>query len=135
LAFDLSVNAIEPLLRTLGAVAVRLDIRLQLRNPIFGRAQLMRHPLCRLQRVSAIFLGYVSGFVEQLQDRSARSVELISLARCGTFARTPKCNGVGLFVEAGKLTMHHKLSLWIHGDLTAAEAVGRSQTKRQASFV
>src|ERR1700722_5622490 len=120
LAFNLSINAIEPLLRALGAVAVRLDVRFQLGNAFLGCTQLMREPLCSLQRMSAIFLGNISGFVELLQDRLARSVELISFARCGTFSRTPECNGVGLVAVAGKLTMHHKPPLWTRAILPLA---------------
>jgi hypothetical protein len=120
LAFNLSMNAIEPLLRALGAAAVRLNVRFQLGNAILGCTQLMREPLCSLQRMSAIFLGNISGFVELLQDRLARSVELISFARCGTFSRTPECNGVGLVAVAGKLTMHHKPPLWTRAILPLA---------------
>jgi hypothetical protein len=135
LAFNLSMNAIEPLLRALGAVAVRLDVHFQLGNAILGCTQLMREPLCSLQRMSAIFLGNISGFVEQLQDRLARSVELISFARCGTFSRTPECNGVGLVAVAGKLTMHHKPPPVDTRDLTVGEATGRSYRRHQLFFV
>ena len=95
----------------------------------------MREPLCSLQRMSAIFLGNISGFVELLQDRLARSVELISFARCGTLSRTPECNGVGLVAVAGKLTMHHKPPPVDTRDLTVGEATGRSYRRHQLFFV
>jgi hypothetical protein len=111
LAFNLSINAMEPLLRALGPVAISFDLCFQLRNPILGGAQLMRKPLRRLQRMFAIFFGNVSGLVEQLQYRLPRLVELISFAGCGTFARTPERNDVGLVLVASKLTMHHRALL------------------------
>ena len=72
----------EPLLSPLGALLMSGDLRFQLRNPIFSRAQLMREPLRRFQCVSAVFFGNTGRSVEHLQDRLACFVELIGSVRC-----------------------------------------------------
>jgi hypothetical protein len=77
---NLRVNAMEPLLGTLGSFLISGNLRFQLRNPIFGCAQLVRKPLRRLQRVSAVFFRNAGRFVQQLQDCLARFVELIGIA-------------------------------------------------------
>ena len=72
----------EPLLGALGPVLISSDLCFQLRNPIFGRPQLMRKLLRRLQRVSAVFFRNASRSVQHLQDRLACFVELIGAVRC-----------------------------------------------------
>src|SRR5262245_16095025 len=97
----------EPLLGPVSPFLISSDLRLQLRNPIFGCAQLMRELLRRLQRVPAVFFCNASRFVEQLQDRLARFVELIGIARCSTCGSPRERNDVRLVVVATNCTMHH----------------------------
>ena len=71
--FDLRM---EPLLRSLGSLLIGRDLCLQLRDPIFGRTQLIRELLRHVYTMSAVFLGNISSFVQKLKDRLTGSVEL-----------------------------------------------------------
>jgi hypothetical protein len=105
--FNLSVDAMEPSLSPLGSFLISSDLRFQLRNPIFGRAQLMREALRRLQRVSAVFFRNTGRSVEHLQDRLACFVELIGAVRCrGSFSPL-EWDHIRLGVVTPNLTMHH----------------------------
>jgi hypothetical protein len=105
--FNLRVYAMEPLLRTLGSFLISGNLRFQLRNPIFGCAQLMRELLRRLQSVSTVLFRNAGRFVQQLQDRLARFVELIGIARCGAFGSAREWNDIRHAVVTTNLTMHH----------------------------
>ena len=72
---NLSVDAMEPLLCALGLLPVRRDFGLKLGNPIFGRAELVRKPLCRIDRMSAVLLGNISRFIQELEDGLTGFVE------------------------------------------------------------
>jgi hypothetical protein len=90
--FNLSVDAMEPLLGSLGSFLISSDLRFQPRDPIFGRVQLMRELLRHLQRLSAVFFRNAGRSVEHLQDRLACFVELIGvIRRQGSSARA---NGI-----------------------------------------
>jgi hypothetical protein len=47
----------EPLLRSLGPLLIGGDLCLQLRDPIFGRTQLIRELLRHVYSMSAVFFG------------------------------------------------------------------------------
>ena len=79
--FNLLANAVQPLFSAFGSFLISIDLRFQLRNPIFRRAQLMRELLRRLHDVSAVFFRNTSRSVEQLQDRLSRLVELIGIVK------------------------------------------------------
>jgi hypothetical protein len=71
---------VEPLLGTLGFPSVSFDLSLELRNTILGSAKLVRKPLCRFYRLSAVLLGNVHGLVKELQDRLTGLIELTVVA-------------------------------------------------------
>jgi hypothetical protein len=50
----------EPLLSSLGFLLIGGDLCLQLRDPIFGRTQLIRELLRHVYSMSAVFLGNIS---------------------------------------------------------------------------
>jgi hypothetical protein len=66
--FNFRVHLVEPLFRTLGPIAIRLDLSLELGHAVLGRAQLVREFLRHLQRVSAVFLSHAGRFVQQTKD-------------------------------------------------------------------
>jgi hypothetical protein len=76
---NLSVDLMQPLLGTLGLLSICFHLILELRNAILGRAELMRKPLRRVDGMSAVLLGIVSGFVQKLQDRLAGFIELTAI--------------------------------------------------------
>jgi hypothetical protein len=78
---NLSVDAMEPLLGPVGSFLTSGKLRFQLRDPIFGRVQLMRKLLSHVERTLAVFFGNASRSVEHLQDRLTRLVELIGPVR------------------------------------------------------
>jgi hypothetical protein len=67
----------EPLLGPVGSFLTSGKLCFQLRDPIFGRVQLMRKLLRHVERTSAVFFGNASRSVEQLKNRLTRLVELI----------------------------------------------------------
>src|SRR5262249_36583890 len=85
--FDLRVNAMKPLLGPLGSFPIRGNFCLELRNPIFGRAQPMRKLLRHIQRVPAVVFGDARGFMKQLQDRLSCLIEAGILR--SAFSRKP----------------------------------------------
>jgi hypothetical protein len=89
---NLSVDAMEPLLGPVGSFLTGGKLCFQLRDPIFGRVQLMRKLLRYVERTLAVFFGNASRSVEQLQDRLTRLVELIGPIRrsaAGSLRSTP----------------------------------------------
>jgi hypothetical protein len=89
---NLRVDAMEPLLGPVGSFLTSGKLRFQLRDPIFGRVQLMRKLLRYVERTFAVFFGNASRSVEQLQDRLTRLVELIGPIRraaAGSLRITP----------------------------------------------
>ena len=66
---DLRVDPMEPLLGALGLLPVRFHLGLKLCNTILGRAQLVRKPLCRINRMPAVLLGNIGGLIQKLKDR------------------------------------------------------------------
>jgi hypothetical protein len=107
--FNLRVNAVQPLLGTLGSFLIGSDFRFQLRYPIFSRAKLMRKLLRRLDRVSAVFFRDTCRSVEHLQDRLACFVELIGAIRRGPFSPR-KRNHFRLGIIPTGLTVHRSPS-------------------------
>jgi hypothetical protein len=61
----------EPLLSSLGSFLIGGDLCLQLRYPIVGGTQLIRKLLRHVDRVSVIFIGNISCFVQKLEERTA----------------------------------------------------------------
>jgi hypothetical protein len=78
---NLSVDPMEPLLGPVGSFLTSGKLCFQLRDPIFGRVQLMRKLLNHVERTLAVFFGNASRSVQQLQDRLTRLVELIGPIR------------------------------------------------------
>jgi hypothetical protein len=78
---NLCVDAMEPLLGPIGSFLTGSEFCFQVRDPIFGRVQLMRKLLRHVERMSAVFFRNASSSVEQLQDRLTRCVELIGPIR------------------------------------------------------
>jgi hypothetical protein len=78
---NLSVDPMEPLLGPVGSFLTSGKLRFQLRDPIFGRVQLMRKLLSHVERTLAVFFGNASRSVEQLKNRLTRLVELIGPSR------------------------------------------------------
>jgi hypothetical protein len=81
---NLRVDSMEPLLRTVGSVAVCSDFRFQLRDPILGCVQFPRKLLGSVERVSAVFFRNAGRPMNQLQDCLTRFVELIGISRAAT---------------------------------------------------
>jgi hypothetical protein len=71
----------EPLLGPVGSFLTSGKLCFQLRDPIFGRVQLMRKLLSHVERTLAVFFGNASRSVEQLQNRLPGFVELIGPTR------------------------------------------------------
>jgi hypothetical protein len=110
--FNLRVNAMEPLLGSVGSFLVNCELRLEHRDPIFGGAQLMRKLLRSIQRVSAVFFRNAGRSVEQLQNGLAGFVELIGAIRCFS---SRKRDHIRLGVATTDLTMHRSaLPLDLH---------------------
>ena len=61
--FNLRVNAMEPLLGTLGSFLISGNLRFQLRNPIFGCAQLIGKLLSHVQRATAVLFSNAGSLV------------------------------------------------------------------------
>jgi hypothetical protein len=76
LFLDVRMNSGQPLLCAFSLLSVRIDLGLKLGNPLFRRAKLMRQPLCRINRVSAVLFGDVGSLIEKLEDRLAGLIEL-----------------------------------------------------------
>jgi hypothetical protein len=79
--FDLTVNSVQPLLRSFGSASIVFDFSFQLCHLIFSRAELIRKLLSHFQRVSAVVFGDARGFIEQLQDCLSCLVELVGIIR------------------------------------------------------
>ena len=91
--FNLSVDPMEPSLSPLGSFLISGDLRFQLRNPIFGRAQLMREALRRLQRVSAVFFR-----------NTGRSWSICRIA--GLLCRVDRRRQVSRFFQPARMGSH-----------------------------
>jgi predicted membrane protein len=92
---DLRVNFVKPLLGALGLHPICFHLGLELRNPIFGRAKLVRKPLRRIYCMSAVLLGNIGSFVEKMENRLTGLVELCAVVVTLTFGRPRKWNYVG----------------------------------------
>ena len=92
--FDLRVNSVQPLLGSIGPISVCVDFSFQFCDPLFGRAQLLRKLLSHFQRVSAVIFGDAGSFMEQLQDRLSRLVELVGIVRNAFRIRLKSDHGI-----------------------------------------
>jgi hypothetical protein len=101
--FDLRIDAMEPLLGSLGSRLRSSEFGFQRRNPIFGGPQLVRKLLRHAERVATIFVGDAGGLRNQLQDGLTRLVELIVRARGAPVASSHERNDLWFVSE---LTMH-----------------------------
>ncbi len=70
----------EPLFRAVGSFVMKPNFGLKFRNPIFGRAQLVRKLLRHIERMLAVRFGHSGGFVKQPQDCLPRSVQLVEVS-------------------------------------------------------
>src|SRR5262249_22300952 len=104
--FDLRVNSVQPLLGSIGPISVCVDFSLQFRDPLFGRAQLLRKLLSHFQRVSAVVFGNASSFMEQLQDRLSRLVELVGIVRNAFRSRLEADHRIRLVTATVQLSSH-----------------------------
>jgi hypothetical protein len=109
--FDLGINAMEPLLGPISSFLISSEFFFQVRDPIFGGAQLMRKLLRHIQRVSAVFLGDTSRLFDQLQNRMAGLIELIRIIRPGAFRSPRKWDYIRLRATTTDLTVHLTLPL------------------------
>jgi hypothetical protein len=91
---NFGVDAMQPFLSALCLLPVCSDFGLELGNPIFGRAQLVRKVLRRIDCMPAVLLGNVSRFAQQLEDRLAGFIELIVVVSL-TLSRSCKWNHFG----------------------------------------
>src|ERR1700761_5685265 len=63
---DLSVDFVYPLFRAFGLLPVRLGLGLKIRDPLLRRAELIGKPLGCVDRMPAVLLRHVGGFVDLL---------------------------------------------------------------------
>jgi hypothetical protein len=75
-AFDLGIDLVQPLFSAIDFLLVGFDLGLKLANALLRRAKLVRKPLRGVDSMSAVLLGHVCGFVEELQDRLASGIQL-----------------------------------------------------------
>src|SRR6476469_4330289 len=78
--FNLSVDAMQPLLRSVGPLSIGHALSFQFCNPIFGCAQLIGKLLSHAQRATAVLFSNAGGLVNQLQYRLSCFVELVDVA-------------------------------------------------------
>ena len=104
--FDLRVNSVQPLLGSISPISVCVDFSLQFRDPLFSRAQLLRKLLSHFQRVSAVVFGNASSFMEQLQDRLSRLVELVGIVRNALRSRLEADHRIHLVTATVQLSSH-----------------------------
>jgi hypothetical protein len=67
-----------------GFLLISRNLALQLRNPAFGRAKLMREFLGHIESMFAISFGYPSGLVQQFQNGLPGLIQLIRLMLIAT---------------------------------------------------
>jgi hypothetical protein len=77
---NLSVDLVQPLFSAVSFISIKLNVGLELSDPILGRAKLMRKLLCHIQGVSAVFLSHAGGFVKQAQNGLPGFIELIAIS-------------------------------------------------------
>ena len=104
--FDLRVNSVQPLLCSIGPISVGVDFSLQFCDPLFGGSQLLRKLLSHFQRVSAVVFGNASNFMEQLQDRLSRLVELVGIVSNAFRIRLKSDHGIRLVAGSVQLSTH-----------------------------
>jgi hypothetical protein len=114
---NLCVDAMEPLLGPVGSFLTRGKLRFQLRDPIFGRVQLMRKLPRNVERISAVFIRNARRSMEHLQDRLTRIVELIGPTRhvaAGSLRITPDLtmHRSALSTESGYILSCRSVRLW-----------------------
>ena len=68
----------QPLFVTVRFISIKLNLGLQLRHPILGRAKLMRKLLCHMQGVSAVLFSNAGSFVKQAQNSGASLFQSVS---------------------------------------------------------
>jgi hypothetical protein len=65
---NLRVDFVEPLFSAVSFILINSNLSLQLRDPIFGRAKLMRELLGHIERMFAVRFGHARGLVKQSQN-------------------------------------------------------------------
>jgi hypothetical protein len=65
---NLRIDPVEPLLRAIGSFSMRPNLSFQLRDPIFGRSELMGKLLRHLNGMLTVCFGHAGGLVKQLQN-------------------------------------------------------------------
>ena len=74
--FNLSIDLMQPLLGAFSLLPIRFDLGLELSNAILSSSKLVGKPLRRVDGVSAVLLGNIGGFMQELEDRLTGFVEL-----------------------------------------------------------
>jgi hypothetical protein len=91
--FDLAVNPMKPLLRTISSFLASGEFSFKRGSAIFGSPQLIRKLLRHAKRVATVFVSYAGRLCDQLQNGLACLVELIG-ARHGTTTISRERNDV-----------------------------------------
>ena len=84
---DLRVDFVEPLFSAVSFILINSNLSLQLRDPIFGRLQLVRELLGHIERMFAVRFGHARGLVQQLQNGMPGFIQLIRIIRRRIFWR------------------------------------------------
>ena len=84
---DFRVDLVQPLLRTVGFVLINPNLSFQFRNPIFGRAKLIRKLLRHLKSMMTVCFGHAGGLVKQSQNGVPCFIELITIVGNRVFRR------------------------------------------------
>jgi hypothetical protein len=74
---NLRVDFVEPLFSAVSFILRNSNLSLQLRDPIFGRSELMGKLLRHIERMFAVRFGHARGLVQQLQNGLPGFIELI----------------------------------------------------------
>src|SRR5260221_2461061 len=82
---NLRVDFVEPLSSAFSFILINSNLSLHLRDPIFGRAKLMRELLGHVESVFAVRFGHACGLVQQLQNGLPGLIELIRVIRSRIF--------------------------------------------------
>jgi len=84
---NLRVDFVEPLFSAVSFILINSNLSLQLRDPIFGRSQLVRELLGHIERMFAVRFGHARGLVQQLQNGMPGFIQLIRIIRRRIFWR------------------------------------------------
>jgi hypothetical protein len=76
---DLREDLVEPLLGAIGSLLIISYVRLQLRDPVFGRTEFLRELLSDFEGVLTVRLGYTRRLMQQTQDATAGAIQFVAL--------------------------------------------------------